>query len=254
MVGCGSTPSPAPSATSSAVGPSASAVSLATPTSTPAPTTRSTATPQSPVVAATASLPVNGSAREIGGQILIAPGPDGGLYVSIPRVRGSVLALLDRSGRPKPGWPMTIDKTTACDLLLPVDDGSVRVVCNGTDLPRFENDVSDVRAFAFWPDGVARWAGGRSESGLGTGGLVGNELTILAIQPLTDTVATGQISREHVSRPSAPTVSSGTARTSRWSKPAVWSSGRSDLTESRTGQQSTSVAASRRRRCHCSWR
>ena len=125
----------------------------------------------------------------------MAPGPDGGLYVSIPRARGAILALLDRSGRPRPGWPMTIDKATVCDTLLPVDDGSVRVVCDGTDLPRFDNDMSDVRAFAFMPDGrpLAGWP---VRLRPGTGELVGGELTILSIQPLTDTVEIGQISRE----------------------------------------------------------
>ena len=196
-VGCGSTQSPAPNPTSSAAVPSASIAALATPawTPVPVPTTRATASPSLPALAATASLPVRGSAREIGEQVLMAPGPDGGLYVSIPRARGAILALLDRSGRPRPGWPMTIDKATVCDTLLPVDDGSVRVVCDGTDLPRFDNDMSDVRAFAFMPDGrpLAGWP---VRLRPGTGELVGGELTILSIQPLTDTVEIGQISRE----------------------------------------------------------
>ena len=70
--------------------------------------------------------------------------------------------------------------STGCRLLFPVDDGSVRVTCDGTDLPRFDNDVSDMRAFAFD-------AGGRMMAGWPVqlrpgfaGGVVGDELALLA--------------------------------------------------------------------------
>lgn len=120
----------------------------------------------------------------------MAPGPDGTLFVSIPGADGSVLALFDRKGAPRPGWPIVVNSSTSCSLLLPVDDGSVRVVCDGTDLPRFENDVSSVRAFAFdrggrlmagWPVLVRpTWP---TEAGY----VVGEELTVLEQQTLTDT-------------------------------------------------------------------
>jgi len=123
----------------------------------------------------------------------MAPGSDGTLFVSIPRSGGSVLALLDRSGRPGPGWPITVKNTTGCGLLLAVDDGSVRVVCNGTDLPQFDNDPSDVRTFAFD-------AGGRSMAGWpvqlrpGAGYMVGEELTFLEAQQGMDMYNTGMVS------------------------------------------------------------
>ena len=38
----------------------------------------------------------------------MAPGSGGTLFVSVPRPGGSVLALLDHSGRPRPGWPVDL--------------------------------------------------------------------------------------------------------------------------------------------------
>ena len=105
----------------------------------------------------------------------MAPGPDGTLLVSIPTLTGSVLVLLDADGAPLPGWPIATDDW--CTLLLPVDDGSVRVVC---DPPGFETP-QDVSALAIG-------AGGRSLVGwpvaLGSdlqfdGRMVGDELTLV---------------------------------------------------------------------------
>ncbi len=80
---------------------------------------------------------------------LTAQGPDGSLYVSLPGPDGSVLAYFNSTGRPRPGWPITVDHSTSCGLLLPVEDGSVRLVCFGADLPQRGGDPSQVRAFAF---------------------------------------------------------------------------------------------------------
>ena len=77
----------------------------------------------------------------------MAPGPDGTLLVSIPRPGGSVLAPLDRSGSPRLGWPITVRDSTVCGLLLPLEDGSVRVVCT-LENPE-GNMYSPIRAFAF---------------------------------------------------------------------------------------------------------
>ncbi|OGO57426.1 MAG: hypothetical protein A2Z32_04155 [Chloroflexi bacterium RBG_16_69_14] len=60
-----------------------------------------------------------------------------------------MLALLDRGGQARPGWPIAVKDSTSCGLLLPVGDGSVRIVCNATDLPQPDDDRADVRAFAF---------------------------------------------------------------------------------------------------------
>lgn len=104
-------------------------------------------------------LPVRRSAYEIGHRVLLAPGPDGTLFVAIPRLGGSVLASLDRTGRPRPGWPIKIENTSACEHLLPVGDGSIRVVCDATDVSQPDNDLPDVRAFAFDTTGqlMAGW-------------------------------------------------------------------------------------------------
>lgn len=93
-------------------------------------------------------LPVRGSGQEIAPQTRMAPGPDGNLYVSIPTPAGTVLvALLDSDGRPRSGWPIELNSTTSCDQLLPVADGSVRLLCTLENPAR--NIVRGVRAYAF---------------------------------------------------------------------------------------------------------
>lgn len=143
LIGCTSTPtSPSPSAASSPAGSATDTPQTVTPTSaTPGPRT--------------AAILVRGSAREIGERVLIAPGPNGGLFVAIPSFGGSVLGLLDAGGRLQAGWPIRVPGAPSCGLLLPVDDGSVRVVCNADDLPGEFTGFSEapVRAFAFDPGG-----------------------------------------------------------------------------------------------------
>jgi alpha-tubulin suppressor-like RCC1 family protein len=148
--------------------------------------------PTSPVSAA---LPVSGSAREIGLGIHMAPGADGSLFVSIPRPEGAVLALLDGAGHPRPGWPISIEHSTHCRPPMSADDGSVRIVCDGTDLPKFDLDASDVRAFAF--DAAGReMTGWRTRLRPGIGSVAGDELTWFAQQYFTDVVMTGTVSHE----------------------------------------------------------
>ncbi len=178
-------------------GPSGHASSAPSPAlETATPTSSMTASPSVIGSPASMNLDIRGSAREIGERILLAPGPNGTLFVTIPHPNGAILVLLDGSGRPRPGWPITVQNSTGCGLMFLVDDGSVRVVCDGTDLPRFDNDPSDVRVFAFD-------AGGRLMAGWPVqlrpgfaGVMVGDELTLLATQWLTDTVATGVVSHE----------------------------------------------------------
>ncbi len=162
---------------------------LARSSDTPGPTDAST--PSLEPLPAPAPL-VRGSARAIGERVLMAPGPDGTLFVSIPRPGGSVLALLDGSGRPRPGWPISVEHSTSCELLLPVDDGSVRVVCDATDLPPPELDGNDGRALAFD-------AGGRPMAGWPielrprhTARVVGTALTMLQHMDMGDVGYEGQ--------------------------------------------------------------
>jgi outer membrane protein assembly factor BamB len=125
----------------------------------------------------------------------MASGRGGDLFVSIPQTRGSVLALLDPDGRPRSRWPITVKNSTWCGLLLPVEDGSVRILCNGTDLPQPDNDVSDARAFAFDAGGrpIAGWP---IELRPGPGTVVGDALVYVEQQILTDTYNDDTVSHE----------------------------------------------------------
>jgi hypothetical protein len=79
---------------------------------------------------------------------------------------------------------------------MPADDGSVRIVCDGTDLPRFDNDLSDVRAFAFDMDGrlMPGWPITLRPGPVAR--VVGRSLVLVESQILTDVVATGVVSYE----------------------------------------------------------
>ncbi|OGO57428.1 MAG: hypothetical protein A2Z32_04165 [Chloroflexi bacterium RBG_16_69_14] len=149
VAGCASAASPSPSTTPSPTLPEASTSASAPPPSPPGSAVDPTASPSRPPSTASTAIPVRGSALAVGQQILMAPGPGGTLFISIPRPGGPVLALLDSGGRPRPGWPIVLKDATACDVLLAVVDGSVRIICNETDLPQPDNDPADVRAFAF---------------------------------------------------------------------------------------------------------
>ncbi len=191
VAACGSsarpTPLPAPSPSTSAA--SSTDISV---DPTVAPPAASALAP----LPASATLPVRASAFEIGNRLALAPGSDGTLFVAIPRRGGSVLASLDTTGRPRPGWPIRIENTTACDHLLAVGDGSVRVVCDATNVPPPELDSPDVRAFAFdavgrpidgWPVQLRPAIAAR---------VVNDDLLTLTDQPLTDTPEPGGISHE----------------------------------------------------------
>ncbi|OGO57432.1 MAG: hypothetical protein A2Z32_04185 [Chloroflexi bacterium RBG_16_69_14] len=113
----------------------------------------------------------------------MAPGPNVGLYVSVPRPGGSVLALLDDGGRPRPGWPIAVRDSTSCGLLLPLADGSVRAICTLDNPDR--NMSVPVAAFAFDANGrlLAGWPvdfGAHSVDGYSAGRVVGDELIVFA--------------------------------------------------------------------------
>ncbi len=161
------------------------------PSATPKPTGASTASPSLSPSAASATLPVHGSAREIGERVLMVPGPGGTLFVSIPRPGGSVLALLDSSGRPRPGWPIAVKDSTECGLLLPVADSSVRVVCTLENPDG--NMFSPVSAFAFDSNGklITGWPVA-VEGFFFSGRMVGDDLTLFTRRSLGDVVEEGQ--------------------------------------------------------------
>jgi hypothetical protein len=187
-----------------ACGPAAIPATITSPP--PSAPAASPAASASPIVAASASpstspspgaamSPVRASARDIGERVGLAPGLGGTLFVSIPRPTGSLLALLDESGRLRPGWPVTISDSTVCGDPLPAADGSVRIVCDGTDLPVYDNDPSDVRAFAFDADGHSM-TGWPVRLRPGFGRVIGDDLIYFAAQWLTDTYNVGMVSHE----------------------------------------------------------
>lgn len=124
----------------------------------------------------------------------MAPGAGGDLYVSIPMPEGAVLALLGRSGQPRPGWPVALAGATSCEQLLPVEDGSVRVVCT---LENTEGNMfSPVGALAFDSQGRLLTGWPVDLEGYNFRGRVGGEeLTLFAGSQLGDVVEGGQPSQ-----------------------------------------------------------
>ena len=90
-----------------------------------------------------------------------------------------MLALLDATGVPRPGWPIVVKDTSWCDHVLPVADGSVRVVCS------LDNETDRFAAFGFdangallpgWPvDGMAYEISAR---------VIGTDLTLYSARSL----------------------------------------------------------------------
>ena len=193
VAGCGSSASPAPTQTAAAV-PTSAGASPGSPAATASASVPATTKPADPAPPASAALPIRGSARTISAaSVELAAGPDGGLYVAIPvRTGPAVLLLLDRAGHPRPGWPIEIKHSTACGRPLPVDDGSVRIVCDATDIVQPEGDTVQMRAFAF--DIVGRSMAGWPVElpSRPVEAVVGADLTVLTERQLTDTPADGE--------------------------------------------------------------
>ena len=95
---------------------------------------------------------------------------------------------------------------------MPAEDGSVRIACDGTDLPTYDNDLSDVRAFAF--DSAGRSMAGwpvRLRPGLAIR-VVGDQMTYLEWQIGTDTANVG-VTISHAGDSSmAPMTSGGSSK------------------------------------------
>ena len=121
----------------------------------------------------------------------MAPGRVGSLYVAISVREGpAVLVLLDRNGRPRPGWPVAIKDSTRCGVPLPASDGSVRIVCDARDRPQPNPDDPDVRAFAFDADGRLMEGWPVKIEGPTAYGM-GGDLTVVSERSTSDT-ATGE--------------------------------------------------------------
>ena len=193
--------SPGQLAAGSSPAPSSAQGSPVVPTSRPP--VRAGLTPQSPAGSqrpvdplSAGVLPVRGPAQELGQQIRMAPTAGGDLFVSIPGDGETVLvALVDPTGRVRAGWPVVLDRTTSCEQLLPVEDGSVRLLCTPDN--RVGSLSGVVRAYALdskgsslpgWPIDLDRYGA----DGYYAGRVVGDELTVLAWESLGDQVPEGQ--------------------------------------------------------------
>ena len=142
------------------------------------------------------ALPVRGQGQELGTDIRLAPGAAVELYVSIPTPDGTVLvALVDSTGHPRVGWPIVLEQTPSCSQLLPVMDGSVRIVCTSANTEG--NSLGVVRAYAFdregtslpgWPVDLDRYGA----DGYFAGRVTGDELTVLAWTSLGDQIQPDQ--------------------------------------------------------------
>jgi hypothetical protein len=196
LVGCSSaagTLTPVPTATSSPpkFSPTEATTSTplrqpgATPTATPTPagtqppiataTPTPDASPSSPAPAGSdptsipAALPVRGLTIGLDSEILMAPRPQGGLYVSIPSPDGppygTVVALLDPRGQVAKGWPIQLVDAPICSPPLVATDGSVRIVCEtGGESGRALAFDATGRMLPGWPvviEGWGSWGGGQ---------------------------------------------------------------------------------------------
>jgi hypothetical protein len=112
-----------PSASPSPTLPSGSPAPTGSPAS-PAPEPAATPKPTGPAGEPTI-FPIKASAHDV----LMASGPDGGVYVLVPVERRAVIALVLKDGRVAPGWPLELD-SGYCWQLLAARDGSVRAVCD----------------------------------------------------------------------------------------------------------------------------
>jgi hypothetical protein len=130
---------------------------------------------------------VRGDAGELGSWIRMAPGYAGDFYVSIPATDGTVLARLDAEGDPIPGWPVFIPGSESCDQLLPVTDGSVRLIC---DRPAADEGLGGLIAqvHALGANGRPLPAWPVEIEDVVTGRMVGDELTLL-IKPYAGDVS-----------------------------------------------------------------
>ena len=107
------------------------------------------------------------------------------------RLAPAILALLDSTGQPRAGWPVVLAGATFCEQLLPVDDGSVRVICTLENPDG--NMFSPISAFAFDSNGRRLSGWPVALQGLSfTGGVVGDKLTLLVQQQLGDVIDAGQ--------------------------------------------------------------
>lgn len=195
VAACAGSSAPSPPSTSS----TPSAAPTDADSSQPPPPTPSPSPTSSPYPAA--ALPVHATLAKYGPFLTLAPAPDGSLYVAIPDDDGAVLVRLDRGGAPAAGWPVTLPHTTTCEFLSAAADGSVRAICDATDIAKPEWCCDTMRAFALDADGrpLRGWP---VEIDVATAArVVGDDLVVLSVLPTTDTPAIGKVNNvERLSR------------------------------------------------------
>jgi hypothetical protein len=180
--------SPAPISTSPTAMPGGSAPAATASSAALRPSSAPTTVPPgrtTPPRLATATLPVKSSDVT---SILMAPGPDGELYVSIPVKGGVVVTLLDGAGKAALGWPLRLSGVDYCPYLLALDDSRVRVVCmietpptDGLDAP------AGSRIFAFDANGLSLPGWPVETEQVGAARIVGDDLVTVVWPYLGDT-------------------------------------------------------------------
>ena len=116
----------------------------------------------------------------------ITPTRDGGVFVEVSSndSASTVLTHFDANGRSTAGWPVTLSGATSCDDPMPVEDGSVRMLCV---LRNTTGGQDSGKAFAFDAQGrpLPGWPV-EIDDPVVSGRLVGDSMRVL-VSVATDT-------------------------------------------------------------------
>jgi hypothetical protein len=152
-----------------------------------------TATPTAVPPEAAISFPIRTSVSPV----LMAPGPSGGVYVTVPSDDRIVAALVGPDGAVRPGWPVDLG-VTWCIELRAAADGTLRAICeapprgDGIDDPVLRVLGMDAagRALPGWPVDVP---GSVIEYGSPVAAMHGTDLTLVLRQYSGDTTQEGVV-------------------------------------------------------------
>ncbi len=196
VAACTAASTPPATPPGSTPGPSSPGVS-GPPVATPDPSASITDPPPTGDALPAAALPVRG--EEV--RVTLEPSMDGVVHAVMAGDEGAVVVRLDATGRPSPGWPVRIPDSTECRFVEAAADGTVRLVCDATDIVQPDLCCDTVRAYALATDGRLLPGWPVEIDVTSAARVVGNDLVVLAHLPTTDTVAFGEVTSEaHLTR------------------------------------------------------